>query len=164
MDRPARYSRLQLVLHWIVFALIVMQYVGHEAMVRSFDAFHEGRVPAPGDQKGAWFHVAVGLAVLLLAVARLALRVTHGVPPLPHRQPAPIRIIAGATHFLLYALLFLMPVTGGVAWFFGIERAGDIHSLLRAVLLGLFALHVAGAFAEQILFKNNSLGRITGME
>ena len=68
--------------------------------------------------------------------------------------------LAAAVHFILYALLLVMPISGSVAWFFGIEAAGEAHSMARFVLLPAVLLHVAGALAHHFLFRDETMKRM----
>ena len=78
MTSPTGYSRLQIVLHWVVFALILQQFVFHDAISAAWDRFTEG-----GDAGFALLvaaHVAGGALVLLFALWRSGLRARRGVP------------------------------------------------------------------------------------
>jgi cytochrome b561 len=57
---PASYSRAQIRLHWIVFALVALQYILHEGMVEAWDALQATGIAGGGPLVGA--HVAGGLA------------------------------------------------------------------------------------------------------
>lgn len=60
------------------------------------------------------FHKNVGVVLLVLIVVRMAYRWRHAPPKEPPHLPQWQVKIAGATHFALYALLFIMPVAGYV--------------------------------------------------
>ncbi len=68
--------------------------------------------------------------------------------------------MAKATHFLIYALIIGMPISGAVAWFGGVPGAAAAHVLAKSVLLVLVILHVAGALFQQFLLKSNVLTRM----
>jgi cytochrome b561 len=148
IPRPAGYSRLQIALHWIVVVLIIVQYVGHEAMVAAWEAF------------GAHVHVIGGVLVLLLAAARIVLRITQGAPTPPANEPRGLQILAAATHGLIYMLLFAMPISGMMLWGGGIEAAGAVHSTLRFALLGLIALHIVGAVYHAFVLGSDVMSRM----
>ncbi|QKV19695.1 cytochrome b [Oricola thermophila] len=155
---PAGFSAAQIRLHWIVFVLIVLQYVLHEPMSDAWRAIRRGEDFAFDPLVAA--HVFGGLLVLLLAIWRLALRARRGAPPPPDREPAILKRAAAATHFGLYALMFLMPVSGMAAWFGHIDAAAAAHSIMRVILLALVALHVAGALYHQFVLKTDVLNRM----
>lgn len=160
MSSPLGYSRSQILLHWSIAALIIFQLFVHDGMSDAFDDWIDGDGVEGGDMGLAILHIIVGVAVFALAVLRLTLRLTRGVPE-PHRdKPAPIIWLADATHYALYGLMFFMPLTGALAWFGGSEDAGDLHEAGQALLIPLVLLHVGGALAEHFVFRNDSLVRI----
>jgi len=57
-------------------------------------------------------HRPLGLAVLVLVAIRLINRLLNPPPPLPGSIPPLQRIAAKASHALLYALMFIMPLLG----------------------------------------------------
>ncbi|QBR03908.1 cytochrome b [Paraburkholderia pallida] len=59
----------------------------------------------------AW-HRPIGLLILILVVARLIVRVRNPPPPLPTDLPAAQKAAAKASHYLLYATMFAMPIIG----------------------------------------------------
>jgi cytochrome b561 len=109
---------------------------------------------------GATLHIAVGVTVLVLAIIRLAIRLTRGAPAAHDDKPAIVNWLGYATHFLLYGFIFAMPLTGALAWFFGIELSAEIHEIGRLILIPTIGLHVLGALAEHFVFKNDSLMRM----
>jgi cytochrome b561 len=158
---PKSYSLVQKALHWIVAAMIIAQVVLHEGMVDAWRAFER-----TGDVSGlsspvVLFHVWGGLAVLAFAAWRLALRKTHGVPHVPADEPAALKFIAMATHVVLYGLMILLPISGAAAYFGGIEAAGEMHELMKPLLIVLVGLHVAGALYQHFWLKTDVLKRMT---
>ena len=105
-------------------------------------------------------HVAFGVAVFALALLRVALRVRRGAPPPPQDEHPALRMAARATHFALYALILLMPVTGGLAWFGGIEAMADLHGAGKAAILVLVGLHVLGALYQHFYLRTDVLRRM----
>jgi cytochrome b561 len=57
-------------------------------------------------------HKPLGIAILILAVVRLAVRLRHPPPPLPADLPALQKLAALASHWLLYFLMLAMPLIG----------------------------------------------------
>jgi cytochrome b561 len=108
MRSPAaitRYDSVAVVLHWAIAVLIF----GDFALALSFARF------SPGDTlyfTSAYdLHMAVGLCVGLLSVARVAWRLTHRRPPLPEMALS-LRVLARASHFLLYVFMLAVPLSG----------------------------------------------------
>jgi cytochrome b561 len=155
---PEGYSLAQIILHWTIAAMVIFQLVFNGPMQEAFDDRIDGE---PIDEMGgALIHAGVGLTILALAVIRLLLRFSRGVP-LAHEDKSPVLVWIGyATHLLLYGFIFLMPITGGLAWFFGIEISAEIHEIGRLILIPAIGFHVLGALAEHFVFKNDSLVRM----
>ena len=152
------YSLGQIRLHWIVAGLIVIQYVFHDAISHAWRAMGRGVVPTFDPM--ITLHVVAGVAILALAVWRLTLRGRRGTPQPPASGNPLQELIARVTHLGLYALLLLLPVTGLVAWFGGVRSMGEMHELLKGLLLILVGLHVAGALLHQFVLKDGLMLRM----
>lgn len=155
---PRAYSRLQIRLHWLVFALLVLQYLLHEPITEAFDRVEEGLAPVLSPLVAA--HVFGGFLIFVLVAARIYLRMERGVPTLPETDPPLQRMAAQVTHLGLYALLIAMPVSGAVAWFRGNEVAAEAHEVLRIILLALIGLHVGAALYHQFIVKDGLMQRM----
>ena len=154
------YSRTQIILHWVVAALMIIQFVFHEYMVDAWRAYRKGEVVDGTTGFLATSHVWIGIAVGLFALWRLWLRFTRGAPPAPADEPQVLRILAAVTHIGLYLLMLAMPLSGIVVWFFGIRDAGEAHEIMRFPLIALFLLHVGGALAHRFFFKSGVMERM----
>ena len=158
MAKPIGYSARQIRLHWLVTALIVLQFVLHEPIAEAWDGIENGASPAFN-----WLilsHVYGGVLVLIFALWRLALRRTRGVPDAPAGEPEILRRAAHLGHMALYGLMIAMPLSGMAAWFGGIDLAAEVHEVLRVVLLALVAVHVAAALWHQFWLKDGLLLRM----
>lgn len=155
---PNGYSLIQIVLHWTIAALVVLQLLVNEGIQDAFkDKADGGQVDG---EIGAVLHIAVGLSIFALAILRLTIRLVRGTPA-PHATNPPLVNLAGsAAHVLLYAFLFAMPLSGAIAWFGGIELSAELHELGRLVLIPLIGLHALGALAEHFVFKTDALTRM----
>ncbi|MEO7053063.1 MAG: cytochrome b, partial [Rhodanobacter sp.] len=90
------------VLHWsMALAILAMLFVGI-GMVASM-SLRPTLVS---------LHRPLGIAILLLVIVRLLNRLLHRPPPLPSDLPALQVFAAKASHWLLYALMFAMPLVG----------------------------------------------------
>jgi cytochrome b561 len=158
MPQPRGYSRIQIILHWTIAALVIFQLFVNEDMQHAFSDRLDGE--HIDDFGGAVLHIAVGLTVLILAAIRLAIRAIRGAPAAHGDTPAILNWLGHATHFLLYGFIFAMPLTGGIAWFLGIEFAAELHELGRLILVPAIGLHVIGALAEHFVFRNDTLMRM----
>jgi cytochrome b561 len=103
MTQTDRFSPLQRLLHWLMALMILaMLFIG-VGMVGSV---------APQYWTLVSIHKPLGIAILILVLVRLAVRVLRGAPALPADLPPPQRLAAKASHYVLYALMILMPLVG----------------------------------------------------
>lgn len=158
MAAPRGYSKIQIILHWTIAVLVLLQLFVNEDMQRAFNDRLEGG--EAGAANGALLHIVVGLTVLTLALLRLVIRLLRGAPAPQAGNPAIINWLGHATHFLLYGFIILMPVTGAIAWFFGMEFSAKLHEIGRLILIPAISLHVLGALVEHFVFRNDSLRRM----
>lgn len=154
---PAGYSRAQVILHWLIAALILFQLLVHEGMEEAWRAMRrageDGGNPVP--------HIVVGSTILILAAIRLVIRLRHGAPPHPAGQPAALALVANVVHWGIYVLLFALPISGLVAWFGGVEGAAAAHGgPLRLALIALVLLHIGGALVQQFVLRSGVLMRM----
>jgi cytochrome b561 len=159
-NEPARYTGSQILLHWTIAVLIVLQVVIGEDIKPAYQAFSRGTEPAAGDIFNANIHVYVGLVVLVLAIWRIAVRLRDGVPAPPPEESVLLKRIAAATHFLLYLFIFGMPITGALAWYFSFRAMGEIHELAKPVIIVVVGLHAAAALWQHFYVKSDVLVRM----
>lgn len=173
-DTAPDYGTGARLLHWITVVLILVQLPAGVAM--TIEA-----VPAYND---ALFilHKGLGCIFLLVVLARLAWKLRHPVQALPQRLPALQRRIAARTHWVLYGLLVVLPVSGYI------RTVGDgypiemldalgipplvtgipgiahvmliIHSFASYLLAALIAVHVGAAVHQQLFGRDNVLSRM----
>lgn len=99
---PNYFNLTARVLHWsMALAILAMLFVGI-GMVASL-SLRPSLVS---------LHRPLGIAILLLVIVRLANRLAHSPPPLPADLPRVQVLAAKASHWLLYALMFAMPLIG----------------------------------------------------
>ncbi len=156
------YNRTQIILHWVIAALVVFQFVGHEAIVEVYELINKGQEPAIPVLARA--HVFLGGLTLILAIWRVVLRLTRGAPDLPAEENAALKIVAKVTHLTLYAAIFIMPLSGMGAWFGGQEFAATVHAVFKVVVLISVGLHVVGALYQQYVLKTGLLKRMMKAE
>src|SRR5581483_2708291 len=100
---PGRYDAVAMSLHWVIALLILLDF----ALSILFSRFNPGDalyLPSTYD-----LHMAVGMCVLILSVARVIWRLTHRLPALPD-MARPLRWLALSSHFLLYVFIVVAPV------------------------------------------------------
>ncbi|MEP9348402.1 cytochrome b [Xanthobacter sp. KR7-225] len=97
------FTALQRALHWLMAAAILaMLFIG-VGMVSTV---------APAYVPLLATHKTLGIAILVLALARLAVRLRSGAPALPAGLPVPVRLAAHLSHAALYGLMIALPVIG----------------------------------------------------
>lgn len=158
-DTPASYRRAQIILHWVVFAAIWVQWLFNEPMKRTIEAMQTGATPADDDMAMAWVHVGVGSTILLAVLARLYLRFRYGTPGNAPGTSAMQAKIATGVHWALYGTLIAMVITGGMTRI-GFADLGYVHWLLNLLLFGLITAHAAAAIFNQYVRKDGTLARM----
>jgi len=113
LSHPAftgRYTRLAMVFHWLVAAGIACNFL----IVWVVDS-----LPETSQRPVINLHKSIGLTVLGLAIMRLLWRLANPPPAIPKTYAPWERRLAHGVHYALYALIFLMPLTGWIhdsAW------------------------------------------------
>ena len=104
MIRPAhRFPLLSRLLHWTMAALVLaMLFIGI-GMVSTISPRYAQLVS---------IHKSIGIVILVLVAIRLINRLINPPPPLPADLPALQKLAALASHWLLYALMFALPLIG----------------------------------------------------
>lgn len=154
------YSSTQIGLHWAVVVLVAFQYFAHNGIEATWGAMMQHQLPPSNSEKLSFLHVGAGLVILLLALARIVLRVTRGAPAPPADEPRALQLFATTIHLAIYALLILLPSSGLIAWFFAVPVAGATHAFLETALLAAIALHVAGALFQHFVRRSDVLMRM----
>jgi cytochrome b561 len=148
------YSRLQIILHWIIVALVALQFFTGPSMVKLLHEITSAQpMPLPfADQVSEAWHMAAGLTTLFLAVVLLLMRGGRGTP-LPAGTPPVLGKAALWTHRALYTVLVVLPLFG-MAAAAGVTVAAAIHVALTRLLLALTALHIAGALWHLVVRRD----------
>jgi cytochrome b561 len=168
---PARYGAVAIMIHWVAAALIVA------LLITGF------RVSGAADPaaKAAFlrFHAVMGIAILLLTLARIAWWWFGDKKPLPVTgQPALLHRAASAVHVLFYVVIIGLAASG--IGMMALSGAGPIvfggapgllpdfwnflprvpHGIGVRVLIALLILHVGGALYHHFIRRDGLLGRI----
>jgi cytochrome b561 len=154
---PVSYNRTQVLLHWIIAALVAFQIVFHDGIEELWNARMTGAIPNVPTPTP---HTIVGLLILILMIWRVVVRLRNGAPPPPADEHPALRFLAGATHALFYVLLLAMPVSGAVAWFGGLELPAEAHELAAKLLIALVLLHLVAALVHRFWFRSGVVERI----
>lgn len=173
-DPSLLYTRTAQSLHWLMALMIF----GLLAL-----GFYMSDLPLSPDklQYYAW-HKWAGVSVFALVWLRLAWRITHQPPAMPDSMSTTLQWGAHAGHFLLYALMLCIPISGWLmssakgfqtVWF-GVlpipdligkdkllgENLAELHEALNIGLLLLIAGHTAAAFFHHFIQKDHTLRRM----
>src|SRR5258706_5920324 len=132
MTDRLQYGTTAKVFHWLIVALLLMQYLIGWLM----PDIHRGM--KPGD--AMTFHVSFGIVILALIVVRLAWRLTHPVAP-ESSLAGWQRLSSEAVHWLLYVLVLATTITG---WLFASFRGWEV-SLFYLVPLPMLTAENAAA-------------------
>lgn len=170
-----RYTRVAVLLHWLMALFIVAAFALGITMVD---------IPGLTPTKLKYFswHKWLGVTVLGLACLRLLWRLSHAAPLYPHSMPRWQQKSAHALHGLLYLLIFAAPLSG---YFYSLAAGvpvvylgvlplpvligadaelkpilKQIHYALNMALLGGFALHVLASLKHHFIDRDGVLKRM----
>lgn len=168
-----RYSPLAKFFHWSLAVLLAVQVAMGWYMLSI-----EGQ---PGSDWYFALHVSLGLTAALLIALRLVWRRVQAPLQAPRELPRWQHHAARTSHFLLYLLMALMPVTGyiGTAFggeaisYFGVplpawvaknealkEQLFNAHSLIAWALVTAVAVHVVAALKHLVIDKDTVFQRM----
>src|SRR5213594_4241644 len=93
------FSRL---LHWTMAAMVLTMLCIGVAMVVSLDSYHVL----------VSIHRPLGIAILILVVVRFVNRLLNPPPPFPATMSRAEGLLATASEFTMYGLMFVLPLVG----------------------------------------------------
>ena len=169
----AAYTRTARGIHWLMTVLIIgMLALGWYMMAIEDE---------PGSDWYFSIHKSIGITLLLLIAVRLLWRLANQPGLLPQHLPQWQVTASKASHYLLYATMFAMPMAGfagalfskkGIA-FFGLqlptlvesnhdlaELFFSMHSVIAWVFVGLISLHLLAALKHLLINKDGVFQRI----
>jgi len=153
------FSRAQIVLHWLIAALVLFQIVFGESMAEVIEAAEEGETVSSLDSLLGTAHYWFGIAILVLVGVRLVLRLRTGVPAPANGANPLLDLAPRAMHWLFYALLVVVPVLGLLAYYFG-DPWGELHQLAKPAFILLIAVHAGAALYHQFVLRDGTLRRM----
>jgi cytochrome b561 len=162
-----RFTPPQRLLHWLMaVCILAMLFIG-VGMVSTIMPKYLTLVS---------IHKPLGIAILVLALIRLAVRLRCGAPSLPADLPVPMKLAAQMSHYALYVLMIGMPLIGWgmlstaaypVVLFPGVHlpsilpQSDRLHALLWAahfylafVLFALILMHAAAALFHALVRRD----------
>jgi cytochrome b561 len=100
---PVRFAATSRLLHWLMAVMVLtMLFIGVGMVTSESPRYH----------LLLSVHKPLGIAILVLVIIRFINRLVNPPPPLPDTIPRWMRLAAKASHVLLYALMFIMPLVG----------------------------------------------------
>ena len=171
MNDSDTYGQLARTFHWAIAGLLLLQIPL---------AFYMVDLPLGPDKLSKYAtHKSLGLLLFTVTALRLAWRLTHPAPALSAGIARWQRAVARITQFLLYALMFLMPLTGLLrsqaanfpVSFFGLFTMPTIvgvnvefskgmsaaHEMQGTILLVLISAHALAALYHHFLRHDDVL-------
>ncbi len=172
---PASFSPSQKWLHWSIAALIILVMIpAGLTMTRIGDGALKNNLYE--------LHKSFGLIVFSLAIVRTAIRLWRGAPPIEPCVPAWQRFAAYVSHYAMYMLIFLVPLTGWAAtsacckpvnlfWTIpvslpvpdGMDLAKQIfrfHYAFVFTLAAIVSVHIAAALQHHFIRRDRTLVRM----
>lgn len=170
-----RYTKTAIWLHWLIAALIVASFSLGVTMVD---------IPGLTPTKLKYFswHKWLGITILALACVRLLWRLAHPAPSYLDNMPRWQQAAADLTHYLLYALIVAIPLSG---YFYSLAAGvpvvylgvvplpvfigpdpelkallKQVHYVLNVMLLAAVVLHVAAALKHHFIDRDDVLRRM----
>jgi cytochrome b561 len=166
MAQHLQFPIFSRILHWTMAVMVLaMLFIGI-GMVSSLSDYH-------------WLvsiHRPLGILILVLVAIRLVNRLINPAPPLPEGMPAWQLFAAHASHVILYALLFALPLVGwGMlsAARYPIVLYGSLqlppilpydaelyavlrttHAVLAFLLFATFIAHFAAALMHALIYRD----------
>jgi cytochrome b561 len=173
MTDRLQYGTTAKVFHWLIVALLFVQYPIGWLMP---DLHRDMKPGMP-----MTLHISFGIVILALIVLRLVWRLTHPVKPDSSLAPWQ-RVAAEGVHWLLYVLVLATTITG---WLFASFRgwstslffmmplpmlsadnpaAGKMidgwHQAMEWSLLVVIGVHVAAALAHVFIYRDRVMQRM----
>jgi cytochrome b561 len=173
MTDRLQYGTTAKVFHWLIVALLFVQYPIGWLM----PDLHRDTKPGIG----MTLHISFGIVILTLIVLRLVWRLTHPVAPESSLPPWQ-RVTSEAVHWLLYLLVLATTITG---WLFASFRGWSIslffmmplpmlgadnpaagktidgwHQAMEWSLLAVIGVHVAAALAHLFIYRDRVTQRM----
>ena len=174
MNTSRGYGWPARLLHWVIVVLIIAQFVLAN-MAESADSRMDMFILFAR-------HKSIGITIFALALVRLIWRLINEQPELPMRMPPWQRLVSKSTHWLLYALIFALPITGllgsaasnfPVTWFgfftlpalIGPDEAladtlHEVHEICATGLAMVAGLHLLAALKHHFFNRDEVLRRM----
>jgi len=174
-NSETKYGSLVITMHWLMLAVLTLVYACMELRgfaTRGTDLYNGIKA----------LHYSLGLCVIGLVAARLAIRLAAGTAP-PVRPPIPRwqDVLSRLMHFALYAFMIITPILGWLTLsaggkeilLFGLNvpplvgadkalarQVKDLHETMATVGYFLVGLHAAAGLLHHYVRRDNTLVRM----
>lgn len=171
---PPRYTTVAIGLHWLI-GLMMLTSVGLGLYMVELSL-------SPTKLRLFSWHKWAGVTIFTLVLIRCVWRLSHAAPPLPEHMPRWQRAAAEVTHYLLYALMIAIPLSGWLmssakgfqTVYFGVIPIPDlldknkelgesltlVHKTLNYSMIGIVIAHAAAALKHHFIDKDDILRRM----
>ena len=168
----ARFALPSRILHWLMAPMVIAQLLIGVTMIASLSYYPLLLA----------IHRPLGMLILVFAVVRLVNRLTHRLPPFLATMSPLERRIASWSEYLLYALLFIQPLTGWAtvsASRFPVTLVGPIHlpgiaprnidvyavlrechSVFAFLLFATFTAHICAVLFHTLVLRDGLINRM----
>ena len=174
--RVDRYTSTAIALHWLIAAMILISV--------PLGLYMTSLKLSPEKLKLYNWHKWAGVTIFMLMMIRCAWRVVYAPPPPPSPASTPAwqRQAARVTHFLLYALLIAIPLSGWLmssakgfqTVYLGViplpdlldrhkelgELLEQVHRLLNYAMIAAVSVHTATALKHHFIDRDDVLRRM----
>ncbi|MBC5764695.1 cytochrome b [Ramlibacter albus] len=163
-DATFRYTRIAMLLHWVLAAALLYQLVLGWWMV--------DLPKSPPGLRAGWFnwHKSIGICIGIAVLLRMSWRVSHAAPSMDGLA-AWERRAAEVSHAMLYVCMAVLPLSGylgsvfsgypvkffgivlpqwAAAWPAGKAFMGGLHYVTVWVFMALVAMHVGAAVLHAV--------------
>ncbi|GAA4014651.1 cytochrome b [Actimicrobium antarcticum] len=169
------YTRTAKFLHWLIALLLISQFAF---------GYWLDEIPRGTPDRGFFInlHKSTGIVIGLLIILRIVWRLLHTPPALPSSTPRWQQRAAAASHFVLYACMLLMPLSGylasnfskhGVKLFNAVRLApwgsddkllytifNQTHQVTAVLLAAFVGLHILAVLKHQLIDRDHLLSRM----
>lgn len=179
-EQKTTFDRTAKILHWVSAVL----FIGALLMGLYFSTLDYRNDEVDYAKFGQWiyWHKTLGVLVFLLVFYRLYHRFRNPPPHLPEGTSRWVEVSAKISHFSLYALIFILGLTGLVAsdignypvklfelWYLPQFPAENrpladgifkVHMFLGDVAAALVAIHIGASLYHHYIVKDSILSRM----
>lgn len=176
-NTKSNYGLISKLFHWLIATLFILQF--YWIYMKNY-WFPKGS--KDGIRYLVYYHKSVGAILLGLAVLSIVWRMVNKKPSLPSSMPTYETFLAKLTHFVLAAVIVVMPLSGVLmsmgsgkqikifdAWVLPMvieknkmiaSNAHAIHEWCSYVVIGAVVLHVLAALKHHFVDRDDILKRM----